>query len=202
MLGHGGCGRLDRRGLLGVFSGRLFLLAFAGALARVASVGVECRVRMTGAAVFALHVLEREQRAALREGDPGHEGDQVGGRLVLLGEAIEAMDHHLSVINRGAKIRKPIRERLDLLKIVGHGHLAHLDITELGHEVELAIDLVVVEEVGDAVLELDSERIITGRHDGVEDADRDRPIEPRDDGGVEERPLRCRGSGGSDVEVI
>ena len=61
----------------------------------------------------------------------------------------------------------------------------------------MAIDLVVVEEAVDVVLEIDDERIVTGRHDGVEDADGDRPIEPRDDGGVEERPLRCQGFPGA-----
>ena len=120
----------------------------------------------------------------------------------MLGEAVEAVDHHLSIINGGAKIRKPIGEGFDLLKIVGHGHLSHLEIAELGREVELTIDLVVVEETVDAVPEIDGEGIVTGRHDGVEDAERDRPIEPRDDGGVEERPLRVRRIGSIEVEVI
>ena len=146
--------------------------------------------------------MERKQRAALREGHTGHEGDQIGGGLVLLGEAVEAVDHHLGIINGGTKIRKPIGEGLDLLKIVGHTHLSHLDIAELGREVELTIDLVVVEETVDAVPEIDGEGIVAGRHDGVEDAERDRPIEPRDDGGVEERPLRVRRIGSIEVEVI
>lgn len=112
------------------------------------------------------------------------------------------MDHHLCIINRRTEISKPIGDRLDLLKIVSHGHLAHLDVTKLSREVELAIDLVVVEEVVDAVPERDGEGIVTRRHDGVEDTERDGPIEPGDDGGVEEGPLGSRRGGGVGVDVI
>ena len=138
----------------------------------------------------------------MREGYPWHEGDQIGGGLVLLGESVEGVDHHLGIVNGGAKIRKPVGEGFDLLEIVGHTHLSHLDIAELGREVELTIDLAVVEETVDAVPEIDGEGIVTGRHDGVKDAERDRPIEPRDGGGVEERPLWVRRVGGVKVEMI
>lgn len=84
--GRRGRGRLDRSDLLGGFSDTLLLLlAFARALARVVSIGVKGRVCGTGTMIFALHILEREQGATLREGNPWHEGDKVGGGLVLLG---------------------------------------------------------------------------------------------------------------------
>jgi hypothetical protein len=58
--------------------------------------------------IHALHILKLQERATLRECDPGHEGDQIDGGVVLLGEAVEALDHHLGVFDGCTKIGQGI----------------------------------------------------------------------------------------------
>src|SRR4051812_4503000 len=89
---------LDNSALLGGLSRSLLPLAeVAIAFARVGVVNDESRVGVAGLTTFALHILEREERTEFLEGDLGHEGDQVGGVLVLLGEAVEAVDQQLGI---------------------------------------------------------------------------------------------------------